>query len=127
MLSQALVEYENGQAELFFDANTLFGEQDCTFVAGTRGTANSSGPDLNAQSVSLATAEGRARPVLKGQWFPDGFHGTMGELLCAVEEKREPLNGARNNLKSLELCFAAIASAALHEPVVPGSVRKLED
>jgi predicted dehydrogenase len=126
LLSQALVEYESGQAELFFDANTLFGEQDCTFVAGTRGTVSSSGPDLNAQSVSLATAEGRARPALKGTWFPGGFHGTMGELLCAVEEKREPLHSARNNLKSLELCFAAIASASAHAPVVPGTVRTLE-
>ncbi|MGA2379870.1 MAG: Gfo/Idh/MocA family oxidoreductase [Spirochaetia bacterium] len=127
LLSQALIEYERGQAELFFDANTLFGEQDCTFVAGTRGTATSCGPDLNAQSVTLATADGRARPVLEGKWFPDGFHGTMGELLRAVEEKREPLNSARNNLKSLELCFAAIASAATHLPVEPGAVRKLQD
>ena len=127
LLSQALVEYEDGQAELFFDANTLFGEQDSTFVAGTRGAASSVGPDLNAQSITLATAAGRARPALAGQWFPDGFHGTMGELLRAVEEKREPMNGARGNLASLELCFAAIASAASHAPVVPGSVRKLRD
>ena len=127
LLSQALVEYESGQAELFFDANTLFGEQDSTFVAGTRGSASSSGPDLNTQSVTLATAEGRARPVLSGSWFPDGFHGTMGELLRAVEEKREPMNSARNNLKSLELCFAAIASAVSRQPVVPGTVRRLQD
>jgi predicted dehydrogenase len=127
LLSQALVEYEDAQAQLFFDANTLLGEEDSTFVAGTRGAVSSTGPDLNAQAVTLATAEGRARPVLKGQWFPDGFHGTMGELLRSVEEKRQPLNNARDNLKSLELCFAAIASAASHEPVVPGTVRKLRD
>jgi predicted dehydrogenase len=126
LLSQALVEYENGQAGLFFDANTLFGERDCTFVTGTLGTASSSGTDLNAQSVCLATAEGLARPRLEGKWFPDGFHGSMGELLCAVEENREPLNSARGNLKSLELCFAAIASASAHCPVVPGTVRKLK-
>jgi len=127
LLSQALVEYENGQAQLFFDANTLHGEQDGTFVTGPRGTASSTGPSLNAQTVTLATAEGRARPDLKGTWFPDGFHGTMGELLRAVEEKREPRNGARENLRSLELCFAAIESAATHEPVVPGTVRRLRD
>ena len=127
LLSQALVEYGGGQAELFFDANTLWGERDITFVAGTRGSASASGPDLNSQSVTLATAEGRARPELTGTWFPDGFHGTMAELLVAVEEKREPLNSARNNLKSLELCFAAIESAATHRPVVPGTVRKLRD
>jgi hypothetical protein len=49
----------------------------------------------------------------------------MGELLCAVEEKREPENGARENLESLALCFAALESAARHAPVAPWSVRKM--
>jgi predicted dehydrogenase len=127
LLAQALVEYEDAQAQLFFDANTLFGEQDATFVSGTRGAAASVGPDLNAQSVTLANPEGRARPVLEGQWFPDGFRGTMGELLRAVEEKRQPHNNARDNLVSLELCFAAVESAARNQPVVPGTVRKLRE
>ena len=49
----------------------------------------------------------------------------MGELLCAIEEDREPRNSARNNLKSLALCFAAIASSVDGEPKVPGEVRVL--
>ncbi len=127
LLSQAIVEYEDAQASLFFDANTLFGEQDCTFVAGTRATVESTGPSLNKQQVTFSTAAGRARPSFEGAWFPDGFHGTMGELLRAIEEKREPTNNARDNLRSLELCFAAIASVRSRAPVVPGSVRKLPD
>jgi len=125
LLSQAIVEYTNGQASLFFDANTLWGEQDSTFVSGTRGTARSVGPDLNAQAVTLATHEGLARPALSGTWFPDGFHGTMGELLLAVEEKREPENSARSTLPSLALCFAAISSAESGAAVAPGSIRRL--
>jgi predicted dehydrogenase len=125
LLSQAIVEYDAGQASLFFDANTRFGEQDTTYVTGTLGSARSTGPDLNAQEVTLATAQGLAGPTLRGTWFPDGFHGTMGELLCAVEEKREPENGARENLESLALCFAALDSAARHAPVAPWSVRKM--
>lgn len=125
LLSQAIVEYDSGQASLFFDANTRFGEQDTTCVTGTLGTARSTGPDLNTQEVTLATAQGIARPALRGTWFPDGFHGTMGELLCAVEEKREPENGARENLESLALCFAALESAAKHAPVAPWAVRKM--
>ncbi|HVP18431.1 MAG TPA: Gfo/Idh/MocA family oxidoreductase [Spirochaetia bacterium] len=127
LLSQAIVEYDDAQAALVFDANTLFGEQDSTFVAGTRGTAESTGPSLNRQEVTFSTAEGRSRPSLRGAWFPDGFHGTMGELLRAIEEKREPTNNALDNIRSLELCFAAVASAASHEPVTPGTVRKLQD
>jgi predicted dehydrogenase len=125
LLAQAIIAYADAQASLDFNAATRFGEQDSTFVSGTLGTAFSSGPDLNQQALTLATAGGLARPALKGAWFPDGFHGTMGELLCAVEEKREPSNSARNNLRSLELCFAAIASAEGQAPVVPGMVRRL--
>jgi predicted dehydrogenase len=125
LLGQALVEYDGAQASLAFDADTHFGPQDRTYVAGTLGSVSSVGPDLKSQALTLATAAGQAAPVLEGQWFDDGFHGTMGELLCAIEEGREPCNSARDNLRSLELCFAAVASAERHEVVVPGSVRVL--
>jgi predicted dehydrogenase len=125
LLAQAIIAYPDGQASLAFDATTRFGEEDSTFVSGTLGTARSAGPDLNQQALTLANAEGLARPALTGAWFPDGFHGTMGELLRAIEEKREPYNSARNNLQSLELCFAAIASAERQAPVIPGTVRRL--
>ena len=49
----------------------------------------------------------------------------MGELLCAIEEGREPTNSARNNLKSLALCFAVIAAANDGTAKVPGDVREL--
>ena len=48
----------------------------------------------------------------------------MGELICAIEENRETLHSAENNLKSLELCYAALASADSGEVVKVGSVRK---
>jgi hypothetical protein len=49
----------------------------------------------------------------------------MGELLSAIAQQREPGHSARNNLRTLELCFAAVASAERGEPVVPGTVRKV--
>jgi hypothetical protein len=49
----------------------------------------------------------------------------MAELLSAIEEDREPTNSARDNLRSLELSFAAVASAEDHEPKVPGEVRTM--
>jgi len=125
LLAQASVEYENAQATLIFDAETRFGQQDTTYVVGSKGTLSSTGPDLKMQSVTLTTAAGAAKPRLVGCWFDDGFNGTMAELLCAVEEDREPTNSARNNLRSLELCFAAVASAERHRPVVPGAVKRM--
>lgn len=125
LLGQALVEYDNAQASLVFDGDTRFGQEDRTFVAGNHGSIQSCGPDLSHQQVTLFTARGVARPRLEGNWFPDGFHGTMAELLCSIEENREPLNSARNNLRSLALCFAAVASAETGQPQVPGQVRRL--
>ena len=69
---------------------------------------------------------GQAQPRLEGSWFPDGFHGTMAELLCAIEENREPSNSAANNLQSLALAFAAMASAGTGKPEIPGEHRKFE-
>jgi predicted dehydrogenase len=125
LLAQASIHYRNAQAALIFDGHTRFDRLDRTYVTGSMGSIRSCGPDTNDQRLELVTAEGVAKPKIVGAWFPDGFHGTMGELLCAIEENREPTNSARNNLASLALCFAAVASAEQGTPVVPGSVRRL--
>ncbi len=111
LLAQALVHFRGGQASLVFDGNARFGAQDTTTIVGTEGTLRSTGSDLGKQQVELTTARGRAVPILQGQWFNDGFAGTMGALLSAVETGTEPLNSARGNLASLRLLFAALQSA----------------
>jgi predicted dehydrogenase len=125
LLAEAMIEFENGQASMVFDADVKLGQLDTTFVAGSKGTITSSGPSLTDQSVTLFTERGHVSPKLKGNWFPDGFHGTMAELLCAIEENREPSNSAANNLNSLALCFAAVASAESGQPQIPGRVRRI--
>lgn len=125
LLAQAVVEFDDAQAALVFDADTRWGPEDRTTIVATGGTARSAGPSLSDQTVTFFTSEGWFSPALEGTWFPDGFHGTMGELLCAIEEGREPQNGARENLRSLALCFAAIRSADTHLPVAPGTVVRL--
>jgi predicted dehydrogenase len=125
MLAHALVDYDDAQATLMFDATVVYGQQDRTVLAGTMGSAVSTGPSLSEQTVTLYTAEGYATPALEGTWFREGFAGAMAELLCAVEQGREPDNGARGNLRSLALMFAAIASAHDGAPRTPGEVRRL--
>ena len=125
LLGQALVEFDGAQASLSFNADTKLGPEDRTYVAGTEGTIKSEGPDLEEQMVTLYTEDGYASPVLEGAWFPDGFRGAMAELLSAVKADREPYNSARDNLKTLELCYAAVASAEDHEPKVPGEIRQM--
>lgn len=120
-LAHAAIEFEDGQATIALNAACAFGQEDRTTVIGNLGTVRSVGPNLLEQRVTLHTASGTSSPELTGKWFPDGFQGAMGELLCAVEEDRQPLNSARENLRSLALCFAALRSAER------GSVVTLED
>lgn len=127
LLAQAVVEFPTAQASLLFNGDNRFGKHDQTVVTGESATAISSGVNHNIQEVKLYGAEGVAIPELHGRWFPDGFHGTMGELLCSIEENRPPTISAESNLKSLELCFAACASADRGEPVAPGAVRRVSD
>jgi predicted dehydrogenase len=117
LLAEAIISFDGGQASLVFDGATRYGASDSTAIVGTRGTISSAGPDLGAQSVELHTEAGVARPDLRGTWFNDGFAGTMGELLCAIEEGREPRNSARGNLYSLRLCLAAVRSSRTGETV----------
>ncbi len=111
LFATCLVELDGGQATLIFDGGTMFDPRDTTYIAGTEGSIRSEGADLGAQTVTLTTPLGRSQPDLEGTWFNDGFRGTMGELLCAIEDDREPVNGAKENLKSLRLAFAAMDSA----------------
>jgi predicted dehydrogenase len=125
LLAQALIEYDGAQASITFDAATPHGALDTTYVAGTKGSIHSEGPDLNHQRVTLYTADGVARPTLDGEWFRNGFVGTMAELLGAIDAARDPSNSARHNLRSLALCFAAMASADSDTRRTPGTVRTI--
>lgn len=125
LLAHVLIEYAAAQATLAFDATVVYGQQDRTYLAGTGGSASSVGPSLSEQQVTLYTPQGYSSPSLEGTWFRNGFHATMAELLCAIEEDSAPANSARDNMRSLELAFAAIASAQDGTPRVPGSVRRL--
>lgn len=127
LLGQVLIEYHDAQATMVFDACSVAGKWDTTVVVGSGATIRSEGRGENQQQVILTTKRGEWRPVTEGRWFNDGFHGAMGELLCAIEEGRPPANSARENLRGLALCFAAIQSADTHEPVVPGTVRVLPE
>ncbi len=56
-------------------------------------------------------------PKLGGRWFPDAFMGTMGELMAAIEEEREPENSVRDNLLTLQMVFASYLSMTENRPV----------
>ncbi|MCA9198975.1 MAG: Gfo/Idh/MocA family oxidoreductase [Planctomycetales bacterium] len=124
-LASVIIDYEGTQVRLSFNATVALGQEDRTIVCGTKGTLRSIGPGLNDQEVQVWTEAGFAKKAFDGNWFDDGFVGTMAELLCAIEENREPWNAASSNLKSLQLCFAAIESANRGEAMGPAQCTKL--
>ena len=126
LLAQVLVRTAGGQASLIFDGGAPFGPWDTTYIAGTKGSLRSEGPDLGSQSVTLTTAAGVARPQLRGTWFNDGFRGAMGALLVAIEDNAEPAIGAAENLNSLALAFAALQSRRLGREVAVGDATRME-
>jgi predicted dehydrogenase len=127
LLAQASVQFDGGQAVLVMDGAARFGSEDRMVITGTKGTLMARGPDLATQEVWLTTEAGVAKPVLQGNWFTEGFIGTMGALLCAVEDGTVPLNDARRNLTALAQVFAAVASTRRGVPVPVGQVRSLAD
>ncbi|MBI2195172.1 MAG: Gfo/Idh/MocA family oxidoreductase [Planctomycetes bacterium] len=57
------------------------------------------------------------QPRWKEVWFPDAFVGTMAQLLCALEEGREPEISGRDNLNTMALVEACYVSAREHRAV----------
>ena len=124
-LAQVAADFEGTQVRMNFNAHVQYGQQDATTICGSKGTLRATGPGLNDQSVHLWTADGYSRPDLKGCWFENGFEGTMGELLCSIPQGRTPSNNARDNLRSLAFCFAAMHSADTGQAQSPGSHTKI--
>jgi predicted dehydrogenase len=93
----------------------------CLFwIHGTTATIRG-GVLHEADFVELERDGDRKRFTLEGEWWPDGFAGSMAELVSAIADDREPFHSARHNVLSLELALAACRSAERGgEPVTVG-------
>jgi predicted dehydrogenase len=79
------------------------------FVDGTEGSLVAS---RNEVTVCLREDPGRKVTFpIRGQWFPDAFGGSMGELMAALAEGREPRTSGRDNLETLRVAYAAVESS----------------
>jgi predicted dehydrogenase len=98
-------------ATLRITGSNVATEPACPFwVHGTDGTVRGS---VLLDSDRLEVDDGRTRTeiALSGAWFVDGFAAAMGELMCAVEEGRQPENSAADAAASVALVLAARDSA----------------
>ncbi|MDA1215004.1 MAG: Gfo/Idh/MocA family oxidoreductase, partial [Planctomycetota bacterium] len=62
-------------------------------------------------------SKGWQRPRWNEVWFPDAFAGPMADLLCALEENREPELNGEDNLRTMALVEACYRSAEEHRAV----------
>jgi predicted dehydrogenase len=106
------IEYADGASALIRSiGQARTGRPACPFwIHGTEGTIRGS-VLLGSDFVELDRDGVVSRYVLEGAWYPDGFAGTLGELVTAISQSREPFNSARHNLLSLRLTLAACRSA----------------
>lgn len=79
------------------------------WVHGSKGTAHGSALTNEHITLELDNTIIEYRP--EGNWFDDGFAGTLGELMWAIAEDREPSNSARHNLLTLQMTLAACQSS----------------
>lgn len=120
MLGNAVINFGDGLATLGFSAYESLAPQEYLCCVGSKGTLRGTADVSKLTELELTTKKGTVKIPLKGKWFPDGFRGTLGEFLRSIEENREPSISATNNIRSLEICFAALASADTGLPVKPG-------
>ena len=107
-----MITNRGSTATLRIPGDATAAEPACPFwVHGTKATLRGS-VLLGSDRLSLDRGdESRAYP-LSGAWFVDGFAGTMGELMSAIEEDRAPENSAADAAESVRLMLAARDSAA---------------
>jgi predicted dehydrogenase len=94
-------------------------------VEGTEGMAKGnigwpSYPEPKPSTLDFTTLQQPGhwfKPRWKEVWFPDAFVGPMAQLMCAIEEDREPEISGQDNLKTMALVDACYLSYREHRAV----------
>lgn len=129
--------YEDEMRGLVYDNHTNVAEPGDWFatfrfdgtegvVKGTNGTMYNY-PVGQADTVALYSKRlqphGWYEPELEGRWYPHAFIGSMGELMRAIEEDREPENSVKDNLFTMKTVFAAYRSMELGRAVLLDEIK----
>ena len=77
---------------------------------GTIGWPKYTEPTPSTLDYTTTDEEVWHKPRWDDVWFPDAFVGPMAELLCALEEGREPVVNGDDNLKTMALVDACYRS-----------------
>jgi predicted dehydrogenase len=81
-------------------------------VEGTKGMVDGQvSPPRSFEVRHLDDPDAVTRPKLEGEWYPDGFVGSMADLLAAITDGREPAVSGRDHLKTLGIVESLYRSA----------------
>jgi len=127
IVSHSVLEYDHGLVSLSFDGDTRTDSIDETYLVGETGVIDSRGSTLDDQSVTVRLRDGERTPELTGTWNPGAFGHSMAELLASIADDREPLHSGADNLRTLDVAFAAVRSAETGAPVQPGEIGTLPE
>jgi len=84
-------------------------------IDGTEGSLVASQTEV---TVCLKESPGeKVTFPIRGRWFPDAFGGSMGEMMRALAERREPQTSGRDNLNSIRIAYAAVESSKTGQAV----------
>ncbi|MCC5835337.1 MAG: Gfo/Idh/MocA family oxidoreductase [Opitutales bacterium] len=119
MLANCVMSFGDGLATLSLSSYESKPEQEYLSCVGSAGTLRGLGKVNRLQRLEWTDASGTRTIELEGTEVVDRFRGSLGEFLRALEDGRPSSLNARDNLKSLELCFAAMKSADSGVPMRP--------
>lgn len=80
-------------------------------VQGDQGTVRGDVDSLDGEYLCVDDGHEPVREHVDGSWFPDGFLGSMVELLRCIEEKQEPAHSLADNRRTIALVAAVCRSA----------------
>jgi len=130
-LAISILEYGDGLRAVALDNCYTWADHRIEWrVEGTKGIAKGTigWPDYPEGSPSTIEWTTRAlegaweRPTWEERWFPQGFAGTMGQLMRAIQEDAEPEISGRTTLGTMALVEAAYRSADEGRAVSPKEV-----
>jgi predicted dehydrogenase len=80
-------------------------------VQSDQGTIRGDVDSLDGEYLYIDDGRQPVREHLDGSWFPDGFLGSMVELLRCIEQKEEPTHSLIDNRRTVALVAAVCRSA----------------
>ena len=123
--ASVVIQYDRGQATLLFRGASHFAEAGSYRIEGSAGVIAHTGESLGGAAATVTTEAGVSTEQLTGTWWSRGMHGSMAELLAAVEDGESPSNAAASSIPGLRLCFAAVESSRTGRPVDPQTISEL--